>query len=87
MDEIDALLRESDTENDNRLQHVSLRMETILDRSGLERIENEPEYDICRHFVVSDGPIPKGARIVETLRPGFRLDRRILRRAQVKVEV
>jgi molecular chaperone GrpE (heat shock protein) len=86
MDEIDELQRSYAPEDDDRLYHVSLRMETILDRAGLERIENETEYDVRRHFAPGEGPVPKGARIVETIRPGFRIDRRVLRRAHVKVE-
>lgn len=66
--------------------HVLSRLREILQRSGVELIEGEPVFDRQRHQPMNRNPGPgEAAAIAETLSPGFAIDRRILRRAKVRL--
>jgi hypothetical protein len=66
--------------------HVDLRLQEILERSGVTVIIDETTFDRSRHQVEPGTAVERPeAAIVETLRPGLAVGRRILRRARVRV--
>jgi molecular chaperone GrpE (heat shock protein) len=56
----------------------------LLQRADVEIIDAPEPYDRRRHAV--PGAVPDGARVAGVLSPGFVLDRRVLRRATVRLE-
>src|SRR5215216_2440197 len=68
-------------------EHVMLRLEEVLERSGVEVIVDEASFDRARHRPLSGGvEVSNGAAITETISPGFAVGQRVLRRARVQVE-
>jgi hypothetical protein len=67
--------------------HVILSLAEGLERTGVDLISDEEVFDSKRHESVEakSGTAP-GATIAETLSPGFAVGRRVLRKAQVRVE-
>ena len=66
---------------------MALRLEETLERSGVEVIKDEVNFDGARHRSVPGGAEPPtGATISETLNPGFAVGPQVLRRARVRVE-
>lgn len=67
-------------------EHLRLRLEEILQRSGLQPIANDSIFDRMRHQPESPDPrIESGDVIVETVRIGLTLGPRVIRRALVRV--
>jgi hypothetical protein len=67
--------------------HVALRLEEVLERSGVEVIKDEATFDRARHRPVRGvGAASPGAIISETVSSGFAVGPRVLRRARVRVE-
>jgi molecular chaperone GrpE (heat shock protein) len=65
---------------------VVIRMEELLQRSGVDVISGEPIFDPRRHQPIeASAKASPGAPISETLSPGFAVGRRVLRRARVRV--
>jgi hypothetical protein len=66
--------------------HVTYRLQEILDRCGVELIAGEMTFDYTRHQPEqTTASVAVGAPIAETLSPGFSLGRRVLRRARVRL--
>ena len=87
IDELDQNADGFDEPRRDLAEHVMLRLEEVLERSGVEVIVDDPVFDRARHRPVpSDGAASTGATISETLSPGFAVGRRVLRRARVRVE-
>jgi molecular chaperone GrpE (heat shock protein) len=68
------------------IEHVLARLTEILERAGLERIENEVSFDVARHQVFPPTRVAPGTPILETLTPGLVLGLRVLKRAKVRVK-
>ena len=86
VDELDRHMNTFDAPRREVAEHVVLRMEEVLERSGVEVISDEPIFDRGRHQPVgASATTSSGAAIAETLSPGFAVGRRVLRRARVRV--
>lgn len=86
VDELDRHMNSFDAPRREVAEHVVLRMEEALERSGVEVISDEPIFDRSRHQPVGAiATASPGAAIAETLSPGFAIGRRVLRRARVRV--
>jgi hypothetical protein len=87
IDELDQNAEGFDSPRRDLAEHVVLRLEEVLERSGVEVITNDAIFDRARHRPVpSDGAATTGVAISETLSPGFAVGHRVLRRARVRVE-
>ena len=68
------------------VDHTTLRIQDMLERSHVEIIVNERAFNRTRHQTKPVHPIPRpGTPITATLHPGFAVGRRVLRRAQVQI--
>jgi hypothetical protein len=66
--------------------HVILRLEEILERSGVGVIANEAMFERSRHEPEKGTTYARpGDAIFETIRPGLAVGRRVLRRAVVRL--
>lgn len=65
---------------------VVKRLQEVLERAGLERIDNEMEFSILRHSPVPMQLVQEGAPIVQTRFPGLALGNRVYRKAVVFVD-
>lgn len=87
VDELDRNMASFDPERQELADHVILRMEEGLERSGVDVISEDEAFDSKRHrpekATTKTSP---GAPIAETLSPGFAVGRRVLRRARVRLE-
>ena len=85
-DELDRVSPSLDPPAREFADHLTFRLREILVRSGATLISEDQTFDRNRHRPepVSEDFQP-GATIVETMSPGFAIDRRVLRRARVKV--
>ena len=61
------------------------RIDEILQRYGAMPITGSAKYDPRFHKAIPTGVVEKGAPIIDTLRNGWMLNGRVLRRARVKV--
>lgn len=87
IDELDQNLDGFDVQSRALAEHVSLRLEEVLERSGVAVIKDEANFDRARHKSVrGGGETLVGATISETVSPGFAVGQRVLRRARVRVE-
>lgn len=64
--------------------HVSARLAEILERSDVDVITGDEPYDRSLHAADSAHPVP-GAAIADVVSVGFVMDRRVLRRARVRL--
>lgn len=86
VDELDEHSDGFDTSRRELASHVVLRLEEVLERSGVEIITGEPTFDRARHKPVGTGAAASpGTTISETLSPGFAVGPRVLRRAKVRL--
>lgn len=68
-------------------EHVNLRIQEILERSGVTVIAGDKTYDRNRHQTENGVTQARpGAAILVTLRPGLTVGRRVFRRAIVRLE-
>jgi uncharacterized membrane protein len=87
IDELDQNADAFDASSRELAEHVALRLEEVLEHSGVEVIEDEASFNSARHRTVPGGSEPPaGAIISETLNPGFAVGPLVLRRARVRVE-
>jgi molecular chaperone GrpE (heat shock protein) len=86
MNEMDGFISQEDENSSQIIEHLLNRFEDILERNNVQRIEKELEFNNIRHRSFETGKrIPQGALILETLRPGYILNNRVIRRALVRV--
>ena len=75
-----------DVTSQHIVDHTTLRIQEMLERSHVEIIANEHAFNRARHQTKPMHPIPRpGTPITVTLHPGFAVGRRVLRRAEVQV--
>jgi hypothetical protein len=87
VDDLDEHMDSFDTPRREVAGHVILRLEDILERSGVEVISNDAIFDRARHKPDADhSGTGNGAAVRETLSPGFAVGPRVLRRARVQLE-
>jgi molecular chaperone GrpE (heat shock protein) len=86
LDELDEHMSRFDAPRRELAEHVIVRLEEILERSGVEIISNDAIFDRARHKPnVDHATTGNGATIRETLSPGFAVGSRVLRRARVQL--
>ena len=85
-DQLDRNRGRFDRAGQELTDHVTYRLQEILDRCGVELIAGETTFDYTRHQPEqTTASVAAGAPITETLSPGFSLGRRVLRRARVRL--
>lgn len=68
------------------VEMLEKRFQEILERSGLQRIDNENEpFSVLRHTPVPMEPVSEGIALSEIICPGLLLENRVLRKAKVKI--
>lgn len=85
-DELDDLMPTLDAPRQEISRHVKNRLREILIRSGVEPISRDCAFDESRHQLEhSNAAVAPGTPIVAFVSPGFAVERRVLRRAVVRV--
>ena len=85
-DELDDLMPTLDPPRQEISRHVKNRLKEILIRSGVEVISRDRSFDESRHELEhSNAAVAPGTPIVAFVSPGFAVERRVLRRAVVRV--
>jgi hypothetical protein len=85
-DELDRHRFEFDPARQELVDHVCLRLQEILERSGIDTIMTQDGFDRQRHQIDEAGSSARtGSRIVEVESPGFAVGPRVLRRARVRL--
>lgn len=84
--ELDGLAGAMTGSDRELVDHIGVRLQNILEQSGVEVIDRDVEFDRARHRPVPAVAAPPGSPIAETVSPGFAVGRRVLRRASVRVE-
>ncbi len=85
LNELDEMLSQLDPAARPLAEHVKTRLQEILERSGVARIENETNFDIARHQAWPPVRAPQGAPIAATIEPGLAVGPRVFRRARVRL--
>lgn len=85
-DELDRHRVDFDAPRQEVADHVICRLHEILERCGVEPISGGGPFDRNRHQPDGATRVPPGATVTQTLSPGFRVGKRILRRARVQVD-
>jgi hypothetical protein len=87
LDELERHKEDFDPPRIELIEHVTMRLTELLERSGVEIISDETNFDRLRHQ--PDGRAGARAKpgdaLSETLSPGFAIGRRVLRRAKVRL--
>jgi hypothetical protein len=85
-DEMDRLGTTVSEESRDLAEHVCDRLREILERSGVEVLEGSTEFDRRLHQLYGEAVrSPDGTAVTRTISPGFRVGRRIFRRARVTI--
>lgn len=84
-------LMEMDDVNNANVHHVVQyaldRIDKVLKCNGVTAIDGEEVFDLLRHVSVEPRPVEDGSCIGKTVRCGWELDGKVLRRAQVSAAV
>jgi molecular chaperone GrpE (heat shock protein) len=81
-DELDSHLDHFDPSGREVAEHTCLRLQEILQRCGVDLIDQPGDFDRSLHQPVEPGTGLNSAT-VRPISPGFRVGRRVLRRARV----
>lgn len=85
-DELDENMANFDTPRREVARHVKTRLREILVHSNVEAIDHDITFNEDRHQLERPGATAaSGTPIVSFVSPGFAVDRRVLRRAVVRV--
>jgi len=85
-DEIDRHQESLDPAGREMAEHISLRLQEILQRCGVELIDRDGTFQRTLHQPVGPGIDPGAEEVrARVISPGFRVGRRILRRARVQL--
>lgn len=85
-DELDRLNPRLDAPRREIADQVLERLQEILEASGVRTIQGDTNFDRSLHeLVAASGAVNAGATIIETVSPGYAVDRRVLRRARVRI--
>ena len=83
-DELDSHLDHFDPSGRELAEHTGLRLQEILQRCGVELIDQPGDFERSLHQPV-DPSAHLGSATVTIISPGFRVGRRVLRRARVSL--
>ena len=83
-DELDSHLDHFDPSGRELAEHTCLRLQEILQRCGVELIDQPGDFERSLHQPVEPGTGLNSAT-VRPISPGFRVGRRVLRRARVSL--
>jgi|GEM_PF-4108440 len=88
MDEFDVYIERLESEEGKMIAKMAVkRLQELLERSGLQRIDDVSEpFSILRHDPVPMMPVSEGKRLEKILQPGLALDNRVFRKARVKIQ-
>jgi hypothetical protein len=87
MNEFDGYSERLDTDEGKMMVELVLkRLQEILERCGLERIENETVFSVLRHTPVPMQLVRDGIPVIKTQFPGLALGNRVYRKARVMVD-
>src|SRR5206468_1197992 len=78
-DELDRHRADFDPGRQEVADHVICRLQEILERCGVEPISGGGNFDRSRHQPEGATRVLPGTTVTETLSPGFRVGKRILR--------
>jgi hypothetical protein len=85
-DDLDRHHAQFDPSSQELAEHVCARLQEILERCGVQSIAGDMVFDRNRHQPErADASVAAGATITATLSPGFAVERRVLRRARVRL--
>jgi GrpE len=85
-DDLDKHLTNFDPPRQELAEHMLLQLQEILERGGVELIDNDTTFQRDRHQPERPGAeIAPATTIIKTLSPGFAVGRRVLRRARVRL--
>jgi hypothetical protein len=84
-DELDRHRADFDAPRQEVADHVICRLQEILERCGVEPISGDGNFDRSRHQPEGATRVLPGATVAEIVSPGFRVGKRVLRRARVRV--
>jgi hypothetical protein len=85
--DLDRHMNGFDSARQELADHVILSLAEGLERTGVELISDDEIFDSKRHEPANaTARVAPGTPIAEILSPGFAVGRRVLRRAQVRVE-
>lgn len=88
MNEFDGYAERLETEEGKMMtEMVVKRLQELLERVGLERIDNETEFSVLRHSPIPMQLVKEGTPIVQTRFPGLVLGNRVYRKATVIVDL
>ena len=86
LDELDRHRADFDAPRQDLADHVICRLQEILERCGVDSIDGDHDFDRNRHQPEGRARLMPGAKVTATLSPGFRVGKRVLRRARVLIE-
>jgi molecular chaperone GrpE (heat shock protein) len=87
MNEFDGYNQRLETEEGKMMVELLVkRMQELLERAGLERIDNENEpFSILKHKPDPMMPVAEGATLREIISPGLAIENRVFRKAKVLI--
>jgi len=86
MNEFDGYSERMETDEGKMMaEMVVKRLQELLERAGLERIDNETEFSVLRHSPVPMQIVQEGTPIVQTNFPGLALGNRVYRKAKIVI--
>ncbi|MBR6021042.1 MAG: hypothetical protein IK066_01330 [Kiritimatiellae bacterium] len=68
------------------VQYALNRIDAILEKTGVQPIDGERTYSPLRHVPVPPGPVRKGTPIARTLRKGWCIGGKVLRKARIETD-
>jgi molecular chaperone GrpE (heat shock protein) len=85
-DELDTHADGLDAAGREIAEHACLRLQEILQRNGVELIDQDGPFERKLHQLPAGAPTAGAGPPIQVVTPGFRVGRRILRRARVAVD-
>jgi molecular chaperone GrpE (heat shock protein) len=86
-DELDRLTAQEDAPSREMAVHVTSRLLEILERAGVTTIAGGETFERRLHEpAMPTSAVRPGAAIAEFLSPGFAVERRVFRRARVRLD-
>lgn len=88
MNEFDGYTERLETDEGKMMaEMVVKRMQELLERAGLARIDDETEFSVLRHTPVPMQIVQEGTIIIQTRFPGLAMGNRVYRKSSVIVDL
>ena len=88
MNEFDGYAERLETDEGKMMaEMVVKRMQELLERAGLERIDDETEFSVLRHTPIPMQIVQEGTTIIQTRFPGLAMGNRVYRKSSVIVDL